>query len=336
LIGRRTPVRFADPLLLAILPIALIFLWRRQRLSANSSALPYSLEGAIREIPRSRRERFRRMPPWLTTLGFTLLVVAFARPQLPTGREEIKLRSRNILVALDISSSMKAKDFQPGNRLAVARSVLREFVLKRDGDLVGLVTFAGRAFLQAPLTSDVHLLDAMLGRADIGQLPDGTAIGVAIAMGLNQLKNLPSRASCIVLVTDGANNTGSPTLAEATEMARALGVRIHTIGLTSADTTSYALNGVWSVRRDRSARLSRGDELTLRRVAERTGGRFARATSPEKFAEIMAGIDPLERQDVTVKETRTYRELFPFVLGAGLLLLLLERALSATWLRTAP
>ncbi|MEP6571183.1 MAG: VWA domain-containing protein [Gemmatimonadota bacterium] len=327
-------MRFADPFVLLLLPVAaLLFLWRRR--GSRTVALPFTIDNLIRVIPTSARERFRNLPRWLTAIGFALLIVALARPQFPTGREEVKLRSRNILVALDISSSMKAKDFQPGNRLAVARSILQEFVQKRDGDLVGLVIFSGRAFLQAPLTSDMHLLESMLGRADIGQLPDGTAIGVAIAMGLNQLKNLPAKASCIVLITDGANNTGSPTLAEATEMARALGVRVHAIGLTSADTTSYALNGVWSVRRDRAARLSRGDELTLRRVAERTGGRYARATSPQKFAEIMAGIDPLERQDVTVKETRTYRELFPFVLGAGLILLLLERGLSATWLRTA-
>jgi Ca-activated chloride channel homolog len=328
-------MRFADPLLLLLLAVPLlVLLWRRRR-PARPEHVPYTLHGIVGRVPITARERWHRLPGGLALAGFVLLVVALARPQLATGNEEVRLKSRNILIALDISSSMKAKDFQPGNRLNVARLVLRDFVRKRDGDLVGLVIFSGRAFLQAPLTSDVGLIDRMIEQADMGQLPDGTAIGTALAMGLNQLKNLPPRASTIVLVTDGANNTGKPSLAEATEMARAIGVRVHTIGLSSADTQSVALNGVWSVR-DKNARLTSRDEATLRKVAERTGGRYARATSPDELGEIMAGIDPLERQDVTVKETRTYSELFPFVLALALLLLLAERALSATWLRTAP
>ncbi len=207
----------------------------------------------------------------------SLLVLALARPQLDAGKEQIRLRSRNIIVALDISSSMKATDFQPGNRLMVARATLRDFVARREGDLVGLVLFSGKAFLQAPLTADMTLIGRMLDLTDIGQLPDGTAIGTALAVSINQLKKLPAASSTVVLITDGANNTGSPTLPQATEMARALGIRVHAIGLTSADTTQYDLNGVWSVR-TRAAKLSKRDEETLRRVAERTGGTFARAT----------------------------------------------------------
>ena len=324
-------MRLADSWVLLLLLVPVAGWWLRQR-RLPLERLPYMLRAAA--VPTGRRVRWQRWLGTLTHVGFALLVIALARPQLPAGRESIRLQSRNILFALDISSSMKARDFKP-NRVTAARDVLRQFVLKRDGDLVGLVTFAGRAFLQAPLTADVHLLDAMLERADIGELPDGTGIGAALTMALNQLKNLPPRASCIVLVTDGSENTGKPSLAQATEVARALGIRIHTIGLSSVDTSQIDLNGVWSVR-DVSARLSTHDEKVLRRVAERTGGRYARATSAEGLASIMAGIDPLERRDVLVKETRRWHELFPILLGAGLVLLLLERLLSATWLRTLP
>jgi Ca-activated chloride channel family protein len=264
--------------------------------------------------------------------GFLLLLLALARPQVPSGVETVRLRSRNIILALDISSSMKATDFQPGNRVTVARELLRQFVRRRQGDLVGLVIFAGKAFLQAPLTPDLDLLDHMLEGVDIGLLPDGTAIGTAIATSLNQLKNLPRQASVIVLVTDGANNTGRPTPAEAAEAARALGVRVHAIGLTSSDTTSYALNGVWSVR-SLAARLTGRDEAALKRIAARTGGQYYRASDPAALERILAEIDPLERIEVTVRETRQYHELYPGFLAGGLLLLVLESLLRATWLR---
>jgi Ca-activated chloride channel family protein len=213
--------------------------------------------------------------------------------------------------------------------------MLRQFVRRREGDLVGLVIFAGKAFLQAPLTPDLDLLDRMLEKVDIGLLPDGTAIGTALATSLNQLKQLPPAASVVVLVTDGANNTGQPSPAEAAEAARALGIRIHAIGLTSPDTTSVALNGVWSVR-SLAARLTGRDEAALKRIAARTGGQYYRATDPASLDRIMSEIDPLERIEVTVRETRQYHELFPWFLAAGLLMLALDGVLRTTWLRPVP
>jgi len=268
-------------------------------------------------------------------MGLVLLIVAWARPQLPHDVREIRLRSRNIMVALDISSSMKATDFQPGNRLEVARGVLDQFVQQRKGDLIGLVTFAGRTFLQAPLTPDTDLLGKTIARVDIGMLPDGTAIGTALAMSLNQLKDLPAKASVIVLITDGANNTGKPTPFAAAEAARSLGIRIHAIGLSNADTSQGDRNLIWRWGRA-PAKLSRSDEAVLTRIASRTGGQFFRATDPDALRRIMGEIDPLERRDVPIRETRDYEELFHLALIPGLLLLLLELGISTTWLRTVP
>jgi Ca-activated chloride channel family protein len=230
---------------------------------------------------------------------------------------------------------MKSGDFQPGNRILVGRRVLSDFVRRRDGDLMGLVVFAGRAFLQAPLTPDADLVQQLLGRVDIGMLPDGTAIGTAIALCIAQLKDLPPKASTIVVVTDGANNTGKPSPLQAAEAARALGVHIHTIGLSTRDTSSIALNGVWRVG-NTAARLTRQDEVILTRIAERTGGRYFRATDPEALERIMSEIDPLERSDVEIGETREYRELFMLFLAPGLLLLSLELGLGLGWLRRVP
>jgi Ca-activated chloride channel family protein len=239
------------------------------------------------------------------------------------------------MMALDISSSMKAGDFQPGNRLTVARRMVTEFVRRREGDLVGLVLFAGRALLQAPLTPDIALLQDIIKRVDIGMLPDGTAIGTALALSLNQLKNLPVKASTIVLITDGANNTGQPLPLVAAEAARTLGIRIQAIGLSTRDTTSVALNGVWRVG-NTAPRLTSGDEASLQRMAERTGGRYYRATDPEALSRIMDQIDRAERIDVHVGETRDYRELYPWFVIPGVLLLALELVAGSTWLRSLP
>jgi Ca-activated chloride channel family protein len=330
-------MRFADPGFLALLAVPTLYALRRWRYRRRAPARRLTLPslGFIADLPVARRARWRPILVVLHTLALALLVLALARPQTPRDVREIRLRSRNIMLALDISSSMKAGDFRPGNRLAVARRVVSDFVQRRQGDLVGLVLFAGRAFLQAPLTPDLGLLRGILGRVDIGLLPDGTAIGTALALSLNQLKDLPVKASTIVLITDGANNTGQPTPLVAAEAARTLGIRIQAIGLSTADTASVPLNGVWRVG-STAPRLTNRDEIALQRMAERTGGRYYRANDPEALNRVMDQIDQAERIDVRVGETREYRELYPFFLAPALLLLVLEMAFAATWLRTLP
>jgi Ca-activated chloride channel family protein len=330
-------MRLANPLFLLLLLVPAAYAIRalilRRRVPGEYigfSALPL-----LDDERPTRRVRWRPLLGILRVTGLALAVLCLARPQREHDVREIKLRSRNIMVALDISSSMKSRDFQPGNRLEVARGVLDEFVQKRQGDLIGLVTFAGRTFLQAPLTPDTKILGETIERVDIGMLPDGTAIGTALAMSLNQLKNLPAKASVIVLITDGANNTGQPTPFAAAEAARALGVRIHAIGLSNADTSQADRNMIWRWGRE-PERLTRSDEAVLTRIASRTGGQFYRATDPEALRRIMSEIDPLERQDVRIRETRDYEELYQYALIPALLLLGLELALGMTWLKSVP
>ncbi len=331
-------MRFADPVYLLLLLVPLgwaVARWRDRRAvpveRIGFPGLPF-LQGA----PVTWRARWPWLPDALRMLGLALLAVALARPQVPHEVRQIRSKSRNIMVALDISSSMKAGDFQPGNRLMVARSVLADFTRERKGDLLGLVIFAGRAFLQAPLTPDNDLLGRMLGKVDIGMLPDGTAIGTAIATCLNQLKDLPPAASAIVLITDGANNTGKPSPLVAAEAARAIGIRIHTIGVSAADTTAPDKRFIWRAGGRTPDRLTSGDEAILKRISDRTGGRYFRATDPQALKEILSAIDPLERREVKISETRDYRELFGFALGPGLGLLAVGLVLGATRLRGLP
>jgi Ca-activated chloride channel homolog len=330
-------MRLANPeaLGLLIFPAAYAVSWLRSRHKPPPLRVGMPAFFFLGAAPVAGRARWQPALRLLQLLAMVLVVIAIARPQTPRDIREIRLRSRNIIIALDISSSMKAGDFQPGNRLMVARKVVNDFVQRRNGDLVGLVLFAGRAFLQAPLTPDLAILEKILQRVDIGLLPDGTAIGTALALSLSQLKDLPVKASTVLLITDGANNTGQPSPLLAAEAARALGVRIQAIGLSTRDTTSVPLNGVWRVG-STNPRLTSRDEAALQRIAERTGGRYYRATDPDALGGVMSQIDRAERVDVRVGETREYRELYPWFLAPALLLLALELGLGLTWLRTLP
>jgi len=329
-------MRFADPWVLLLLVAPLWYgrrAWQRRRTPVERIGFPAL--AFFGDAPRGGPARWRWVPDALRVGGLTLLILALARPQQPHDLQEIHSKSRNIMVALDISSSMKASDFKPGNRLEVARGVLAEFARRRQGDLIGLVIFAGRSFLQAPLTPDTELLGEMLDRVDIGMLPDGTAIGTALTLALGQLKDLPAKASAVVLITDGANNTGKPTPYVAAEAARTLGVRIHTIGVSAPDSTAINDGFIWREGRTPD-RLTSSDEAVLRRIADRRGGRYFRATDPETLERIMTEIDPLERTDVRISETRDYRELFPWLLIPAVLLLAAELLLRSTRLRTLP
>lgn len=330
-------MRFADPWLLVLLavPLGLVARLILRRGRPPEERIGFSALGFLVAEPTSRRARWRLLPDALRIAGLALLVVALARPQVPHDVREVKSQARNLMLALDISSSMKATDFKPGNRLEVARRVLGDFARRREGDLLGLVIFAGRSFLQAPLTPDTDLLGEMLERVEIGQLPDGTGIGTALALCLAQLKNLPNRASAIVLITDGANNTGSPGPFVAAEAARAIGVRIHTIGVSATDTSRFGDGFIWRQGRTPDV-LTSSDERVLRRIAERSGGEYFRATDPEALERIMEELDPMERQEVIINQTRDYRELYPWALAPGLLLLAAALALRSGRLRMLP
>jgi Ca-activated chloride channel homolog len=330
-------MRFADPWLLVLLAVpaalALRLFLRRRR--PPDQRIGFPVLGFLAGEPPSRRARWRLLPDILGIPVLALLVVALARPQVPHEIREVRSKARNLMLALDISSSMKATDFKPGNRLEVARQVLGDFARRREGDLLGLVIFAGRSFLQAPLTPDTELLGELLSRVEIGQLPDGTGIGTALALCLSQLKDLPSRASAIVLITDGANNTGSPGPFVAAEAARAIGVRIHTIGVSAPDTAGLDDGFIWRQGRTPD-RLTSSDERVLRRIADRSGGEYFRATDPEALERIMQELDPLEREEVKINETRDYRELFPWLLAPALFLLAVALVLRGGRLRTLP
>jgi Ca-activated chloride channel family protein len=330
-------VRFADPWFLILLAPAALAAWlrwpRRSRPPRGLLALP-ALPLLEATAARSRAG-WLRLPAALRGAGLALMVVAMARPQGEHGVRELTTRGLNILLTLDISGSMKAEDFRPRNRLYVAKRLIADFVSKRQGDRIGLVVFAGKAFTQVPLTTDRDVLLAMLQRVQFGMLPDGTAIGTGLATSLNHMRDVPARSSVIVLLTDGVNNTGRLDPVTAAEAARALGVRVYTIGVGTQGTAPFLVEDPVLGRRYVEMPVTI-DEAVLREIAAKTGGRYYRATDAQGLERILDEIDRLEKTDIRVRESLNVTELFGFFLAPAFALLALELGLRFTVLRTLP
>jgi len=319
-------MHFADPwaflLLAAVLADAL-----RDRRPRQWVALP------IVELPKTRRARWARLPAWLRTAALTLIVVALARPRVEGEVRETKMRGRNVMLALDISSSMKARDLGDASRIDLAKRVLGDFVSRRPNDFLGLVVFAGRAFTQAPLTTDDAVVLDLLRRADIGLLPDGTAIGTALAMAELHLEDLPRGSGVIVLLTDGGNNTGTPDPLTAASIARALGIRVYAVGVSSNKASRSEIPATMG---EAPSSLTTFEERLLQRIATTSGGRYYRATDNATLEHVIAEIDRLERTELTLREVLSYRELFVVPLSIALLLLGGAAMLRETVLRGVP
>jgi len=332
-------MRFADPLWLLLLLIVPIELWMRwPRLArAPRTSIGYPVVALLGPSARGGRSRWASLPLALRSLGLALLVLAMGRPQTEGEVHDRDVKGRNIMLTLDISSSMKALDFKTGNRLEAAKQVMVDFINRRQGDFMGMVVFAGRGFTQAPLTNDRGVLLDLLDRAEIGMLPDGTAIGTALAMSENHLKDLPRGSGVVLLITDGGNNTGTPDPVTAAEAARALGIRIYTIGVSSQGRTAIApyKTGRPSTMEVPSA-LSSADERTLRRIASISGGRYYRAMDAGTLSDVMHDIDQLEKSELRLHEVRNYREWFVALVIPAAALLSLALWLRAGKLRTLP
>jgi Ca-activated chloride channel family protein len=330
-------LRFADPAWLALLilvpvPLIVALLARSHR----RAAVRFSDLGTMRSVPRGITIKLRALLPALRTLALALLVVGFARPQAGEHEEEVVSEGIDILLALDVSGSMSAEDLQRGkNRLEVVKQVVADFVQSRTQDRLGMVIFAGRAYLQCPLTLDTGVLLNLLGSVQIGTIEDGTAIGMAIASCANRLRESSAKSKVVILLTDGVNNRGEIAPLTAAELARAVGVKIYAIGAGTRGTALFPVDDPLFGRR--YVRLPvEIDEATLQQVARTTGGRYFRATNQQALEKIYAEIGRLEKTKVEVKHYTRTTELFPYLLAGALALIALEAGLGATRFRTLP
>jgi Ca-activated chloride channel family protein len=325
--------RFEDPqFLLLILAIpALVYAYTRRR---RSAAIRYSDVAALRQSDVRHTGRRRHALFALRVLALAAFVIAFSRPQTGVTGETVNAEGIDIVLAIDVSSSMLAEDLEP-NRLEAAKAVAAEFVEGRSNDRIGLVVFAGEAFTQVPLTLDYSVVTDLLGQMEVGMIEDGTAVGMGLATAVKRLQASDAESQVVVLLTDGRNNTGEIGPVTAGQMAQALGVRVYTIGAGSQGMARIPVDDRLRGRRYVTVEVDI-DEASLQEIAETTGGRYFRATDREGLGEIYEEIDALETTEIEVENFTSYGELFHFPLAAGLLLLLLEVGLGQTVLRKLP
>lgn len=328
--------RFAHPLALIALaiPVILVYLrWRgRER---HELVLSMSDTSLHRRQAGFGRVRLRLLPAILRVAALLLLVFALARPQSGTHSREILSEGVDIVLALDISTSMKGEDFRPRNRLEEAKAQAAEFILRREADRIGLVAFAGQAFTQCPLTLDHDLLAEFLSQVKMGVVEDGTAIGSAIATAANRLRESKAESKVMVLLTDGDNNAGNVDPLTAAKAATAMGIKIHTIGVGKEGKVPYPVDDVLFGKRYQYVPTNL-DEETLREIARISGGRYYRAQNTEALARIYGEIDKLERTEISSVERVDYREASTRFLLPVVLLLLAEFLLSRFVLRSLP
>ncbi len=329
---------FAHPWLLLLLLVVPLLSWLKGK-RGRPSAFVYSSVGLVRNIVGLNRSSVGRMLLRLRWLALTLLLLAMARPRLGQGHAKIHASGIDIVIAIDLSGSMAAEDFElkgePASRVVIAKDVLRQFVQKRTGDRIGLVAFAGRAYIASPLTLDHDFLLQNLDRLNIGTLEDGTAIGSAISAGANRLRDIPAKSKIMVLMTDGENNAGKVPPMTAAEAAQALGIRIYTIGVGSKGVARMPYVNVFGQKSYVEQKVDI-DEETLTKIAQMTGGKYYRASNTAGFRKIYEEIDKLEKTEVEVKKYQRYRELYPWFILAGTILLLMEIILANTVWRRLP
>jgi Ca-activated chloride channel homolog len=279
------------------------------------------------------KERLRHLPFALRTIAIVVLIVALARPQSTSQGENVYTEGIDIALLLDISGSMLAEDFQP-NRIQAAKEVALRFVDGRAHDRIGLVVFAGQSFTQCPMTLDYRVLKNLLRQVKPGMVEDGTAIGMAIAQGVNRLKDSKAKSRVMILLTDGVNNRGEIDPVTAAQIAQTYDLRIYTIGVGTVGEAPYPVQTPWGIRYQNIP--VDVDEKTLQKIAELTGGQYFRATSTRALQQIYDEIDELEKTRIEVTTYRSVAELFYPWAALGLGLLLLEVALRGTYLRKGP
>ncbi|MEL6357282.1 MAG: VWA domain-containing protein [Bacteroidota bacterium] len=273
--------------------------------------------------------------PILRVLALCAFILALARPRLDLNEESIKAEGIDIVLTMDLSTSMGATDFPP-NRLEVAKRVAINFVRNRDYDRIGLVVYAGEAYTKAPLTVDHEIIERFLSDLEMGEIIDGTAIGTGLATAVNRLKESEAKSRIIILLTDGENNAGYHSPELSAELAKEFGIRVYTIGVGSGEQTLMPSAPIGQGRYRYKPTRGSVDEDLLEYIATTTNGRYFRAKDTEELESIYDYIDDLEKTEIETTVFKRYQEEFGRFLFIGLLLLLIELVLRYTVLRTVP
>lgn len=327
-------IKFANPLflwLLLIIPvIAAYYFFYLQKKTAR---LKFSGLQNFKGIKPSLRQRFAWLPLALRLLAITVAVIAMARPQSTSGGQNVTTEGIDIMMALDISSSMLAEDLKP-NRIEAAKKVAIDFIDSRPNDRVGLVVFGGESFTQCPLTTDHAVLKNLFTGIESGMLADGTAIGEGLATAVNRIRKSSAKSKVIILLTDGVNNIGAIAPETAGEIAKTFGIRVYTIGVGTRGMAPYPFKTPFGIQyQNMEVQI---DEAVLQKIAAETDGKYFRATNTSKLKEVYDSIDKLEKTKIDVTEFRNHtEEFYPWALFA-LAFLFLEFVFRYTIFKSIP
>lgn len=328
-----------NPLVLILIPLVIWLFLYRQKKQGESAAFKFSSGELVEKLKGSFKLKLSKNLFYLKLLAVVLLILALCRPQIPVADSKIQSEGVDIVLALDCSTSMLAEDFQLGgqrqNRLEVVKSVVKDFISGRKNDRIAIVAFASRAYTVCPLTLDYGWLLNNLQRVKTGLIEDGTAIGSGIATSLNRLKDSKAKSKVVVLLTDGRNNTGKISPLTAAEAAKALKIKVYTIGAGSKGPVPYPVKDFFGNTVYQPIEIDI-DEDTLIKIAQMTGAKYFRATDTESLRKIYKEIDGLEKTAIEEKGYLEYQELFTVFLILGLAVLFFEIILAHTILRKIP
>lgn len=327
-------MRFANPQYLWFLTLLVpLIAWYVYKQSKADASLRVSTLSPFKNLKKGVKHYAIHALFVLRCAAIALIIIAIARPQTSNSMRKESTEGIDIMLALDISGTMLAVDLKP-NRLEAAKDVAISFVADRPNDNIGLVVFAGESFTQCPLTTDHVALTNLFQTVEYGMIEDGTAIGLGLANAVNRLKESKAVSKVVILLTDGSNNKGDISPMTAAEIAKAMGVRVYTIGAGAKDVASYPFQTPFGIRyQDIPVEI---DEETLRNIAYMTGGEYFRANDTKKLKAIYEEIDKMEKTKLEVREfSRKSEGFLPYLIGA-FLCLALEMLLKYTWLRRLP
>jgi Ca-activated chloride channel family protein len=304
--------------------IPLLIVWYLLRQKRRNPEISFSGTGVFQGMPTSPKVWLRHSLFVLRLAVLALLIIAISRPQSVSSKQNINIEGIDIVMALDVSSSMLARDLQP-NRLEASKQVAKDFISKRPNDRVSLVIFSGEAFTQVPLTTDHQMIYSLFREIESGMIEDGTAIGDGLATSVSRLKDSDAISKVIILLTDGVNNAGSLDPRSAAEMAKLYGIRAYTIGVGTQGYAPYPVQTPFGTQMQQME--VQIDEDLLKQIADATGGQYFRAEDNEKLKEVYDEIDKLEKSKIDIQEFRKKHEKFLVFALAALLIFTLEIAL---------
>lgn len=328
-------MRFANPYLLwllaLLLPMVAYYIYRTLQ---GGAAIRISTVRGARNAPRTLRYWLRHVPFVLRVAAMALMIVALARPQNVEEQSRTNAEGIDIMLAIDISSSMLARDFEP-DRLTAAKEVAAEFIADRYGDRIGLALFAGESFTQSPLTTDKGTLQTLLMRLRSGIIEDGTAIGNGLATAINRLRESEAKSKVIILLTDGVNNRGEIAPLMAADIAADMDIKVYTIGVGTRGKAPYPAVDMFGNMSFQMMDVEI-DEQTLEQIAEATGGRYFRATDRQSLKEIYDEINSMEKSKVEITDLTIYHEEYLLLVLVAIALLVAEAVIEKIILKRIP